>query len=97
VHARGGIVGAILVGLPAKAFVKVIDDRRGRLKFDFKIEGTTSSLRVNLKGMMSRAIGASLQSKFNLKSEPEPSSGVTESVKETGKKTTQKFKGFFGN
>ena len=64
VSKEGGFLGKTVLGLPANAFIKVLQDEKGYLNFDFKVTGNLNNLKVNAKEAIGKAIAKSIKDKI---------------------------------
>ncbi len=61
---KGGLFGKTVLGLPADAFVKILQDEKGCLNFDFEVTGNLDNLKVNAKVAIGKAIAKSINDKI---------------------------------
>ena len=78
--------GATLAGLPARIFVKFVQDGEGKLRFDFTVNGNMENLKVDMKGAIGRAVSKSLGEKMSSADGTTVPSVTNEGVKEDGRR-----------
>ena len=102
---KGGLLGETVLGLPADAFIKVLQDEKGYLTFDFEVTGNLNNLKVNAKEAIGKAIAKSIKDKIGAriievaKRLGETIKKSAGKIKETGEEITTKaeesIKGIF--
>ena len=99
---KGGLLGKTVLGLPANTFVKVLQDEKGYLNFDFKVTGNLNNLKVNAKEAIGKAIAKSIKDKIGGRiielgttAVKEMGGKIIETGKEITTKTEESIKGIF--
>ena len=82
---KGDFFGKTVLGLPANAFVKVLQDEKGCLTFDFEVTGNLNNLKVNAKEAIGKAIAKSIKDKIGAR--------IIEVAKRLGTTAVKEIKG----